>query len=273
VVESPTGPKRATLAEQRKQHRRDRRRQRYDQVVELHRRGYTQRAISAELGIQRKTVRRWLRSGQFPERKPAVGRVSRVREFHEYLQQRWNEGCHNATRLFQEIRARGYPGGRQMVGQYVLRWRAKSSAPLASKKRKLDRIAPRHAAILACRSEEQLSEQQKVLLERLAINCPTIQWMRNLAMDFREALSSKDRSAMLNWIRTAAYSGIGPVVRFAYGLKKDLRAVIAAVETRWSNGQVEGQINRLKAIKRQMYGRAGFLLLRARVLPYHAMAP
>ena len=60
---------------------------------------------------------------------------------------------------------------------------------------------------------------------------------------------------------------------FSYGLKKDFNAVIAAVETSWSNGQTEGQINRLKAIKRQMYGRAGFHLLRARVLPYQAMAP
>jgi transposase len=97
--------------------------------------------------------------------------------------------------------------------------------------------------------------------------------MRNLAMDFREAMSSKDRDGMLNWMRTAAHSGIGPVVRFAYGLKKDLSAVAAAVETPWNNGQTEGQINRLKAIKRQMYGRAGFHLLRARVLPYNAMAP
>jgi transposase len=58
------------------------------------------------------------------------------------------------------------------------------------------------------------------------------------------------------------------VVRFAYGLQKDISAVAAAVTTSWSSGQVEGQINRLKTIKRQMYGRAGFALLRARVLPY-----
>ena len=273
VVESSPEPQKRTLVEQRKQQRRDRRRERYDRVVELHRLGHTQRAISTELGIQRKTVRRWLRAGQFPDRKPAVGRRSQVREFHEYLQQRWNEGCHNATRLFQEIRTRGYPGGRQMVAQYVSPWRAKSPVQLASQKRKFDRIAPRHAAILACRPAERLSEQQKALLERVAINCPTIRWMRNLAMDFRDALTAKDCDAMLNWIWTAAHSSIGPVVRFAYGLKKDIGAVVAAVETRWSNGQVEGQINRLKAIKRQKYGRAGFALLRARVLPYHAMAP
>jgi transposase len=97
--------------------------------------------------------------------------------------------------------------------------------------------------------------------------------MRFLALDFREAISSNDRDGMLHWIRTAAQSGFGPLARFAYGLRKDFNAVIAAVETPWSNGQTEGQINRLKAIKRQMYGRAGFPLLRARVLPYQAMAP
>lgn len=78
---------------------------------------------------------------------------------------------------------------------------------------------------------------------------------------------------MVHWVRVAGQSGIGPLIRFAYGLRKDFQAVLAAVETPWSNGQTEGQINRLKAIKRQMYGRAGFQLLRARVLPYRAMAP
>ena len=97
--------------------------------------------------------------------------------------------------------------------------------------------------------------------------------MRFLALDFREAIATQDTDGMLHWVHTATQSGIGPLVRFAYGLKKDFNAVIAAVETSWSNGQTEGQINRLKAIKRQMYGRAGFHLLRARVLPYHAMPP
>jgi len=66
----------------------------------------------------------------------------------------------------------------------------------------------------------------------------------------------------------AERSGIASLARFATGLQKDLSAVLAAVETDWSNGQVEGQINRLKMLKRQMYGRAGFALLRARVRPY-----
>jgi transposase len=273
VVAPPKEEKKITLAEQRKQQRRARRNELYKRVIELHGLGYTQCAISAEVGIERKTIRRWLRAGQFPERKPPTGRRSHVREFHDYLQQRWNDGCHNATRLFEEIRTRGYRGSRQMVSHHVSSWRTRPRSRSSSKKKKLDRIAPKHAAILACRPEERLSEQQRALFEQVAVHCPTLRWMRTLAMDFREAIRSQNREGMINWIRTAAHTGIGPVARFSYGLKKDLGAVIAAVETPWSNGQIEGQINRLKAIKRQMYGRAGFHLLRARVLPYHAMAP
>jgi transposase len=269
----PPSERRTTLEEQRKQQRRQRRHDRYERVVELHRLGHTQQAISLKVGIQRKTIRCWLRAGQFPERKPATGRRSHVREFHAYLQQRWNQGCHNATRLFQEIRASGYRGSRQMVSHYVSSWRANPGSLSSLKKRRLDRIAPRHAAILTCRPTERLSEQQRILFEQVAVNCPTIRSMRFLALDFREAIATQDADGILQWIRTATQSGIGPLVRFAFGLKKDFNAVIAAVETSWSNGQTEGQINRLKAIKRQMYGRAGFHLLRARVLPYNAMAP
>ena len=64
----------------------------------------------------------------------------------------------------------------------------------------------------------------------------SIRSMRFLAMDFREAITSKDCDGMVHWIRTAAQSGIGPLVRFAYGLKQDFNAVLAAVETSWSNG-------------------------------------
>jgi transposase len=97
--------------------------------------------------------------------------------------------------------------------------------------------------------------------------------MRALALDFRAALTSQNVQQMCAWIEIAKQSGIGSIVRFAFGLQKDLSAVLAAVKTPWSNGQVEGQINRLKMIKRQMYGRANFTLLRSRVLPYIPLVP
>ena len=96
--------------------------------------------------------------------------------------------------------------------------------------------------------------------------------MRLLALDFRQALTSNDGQQMRDWIEIAKRSGIGSMVRFAFGLQRDLSAVSAAVESPWSNGQVEGQINRLKMIKRQMYGHAGLQLLHARILPYRTLS-
>jgi transposase len=254
----------------RSQQRRQRRLEQYENVIELHAVGYSQSAIAESLHIQRKTVRRWLRADGFPERKKPIRAPLRVEEHAEYLQKRWNAGCHNATTLFQELRCRGYKGGRTMVARYVGHWRKTGKA---ERRAASNKIAPKHAAILACKPDDKLSDEQRCLLSRLVTNCPTLALIRVLTQDFREALFGGDSSRMLDWIRNATQSGVGPLIRFGYGLRKDLAAVSAAVETSWSSGQVEGQINRLKAIKRQMYGRAGFNLLRSRVLPYVGAAP
>jgi transposase len=113
-----------------------------------------------------------------------------------------------------------------------------------------------------------MSDGQQQLFDRITAQCSDVVELRHLALRFREALKADDSIRLRQWIETAKQCKFGHLVRFAYGLQKDLSAVAAAVDTYWSNGQVEGQINRLKAIKRQMYGRAGFDLLRVRVIPY-----
>jgi transposase len=250
--------------------RRQRRLERYQQVVALFHCGHSQAAISRTLGIGKKTVRRWLRRGEFPERKPPHRPAAKVSQFAAYLQQRWSEGCHNASRLYREIRQQGYLGKHGMVARLVAAWRktGKAISPKAPKQ-----ISPRQAALLVTRPAEQLKDEQQQLLDRLARHCPTIIELRKLALGFRTALVADDSHQLRGWIDEARHSEFGPVVRFAYGLQRDISAVAAAVDTSWSSGQVEGQINRLKTIKRQMYGRAGFELLRARVLPYLPAAP
>jgi transposase len=257
----PPVPPRVTQAQLRRQHRLER----YQQVVALFQSGQSQVAISGALGIGRKTIRRWLRRGEFPERKPPHRAPAKVSEFAAYLQQRWHQGCHNASRLYQEICQQGYRGKRSMVARWVAQWRkpGKATFPKAS-----ERISPRHAALLVTRPAEQITDEQQQLLNRLARQCPTIIDLRKIALDFRAALGATDANQLHGWIDQARHSEFRPLVRFAYSLQKDLSAVTAAATTSWSSGQVEGQINRLKTIKRQMYGRAGFELLRARVLPY-----
>ena len=156
-----------------------------------------------------------------------------------------------------------------MVARFVASWRktGKAAAPTAP-----ERIAPRHAAILVTRPAEQRNKEQQQLLDRIQVQCPEVFDLRQLALSFREALMADQSTQLRRWIEKAKRCEFGAVVRFAYGLQKHISAVAAAVDMPWSNGQVEGQINRLKMVKRQMYGRAGFELLRARVLSYSPLA-
>ncbi len=245
--------------------RRQRRLQRYEEVVEYYRRGYSQQKISGMLHVDRRTVRRWIRAGVFPERQRPRPRPTNVQRFEEYLQRRWGEGCHNATRLFQELRAQGYRGGRSMVARHVARWRKTlPSIPKLS----TQKITPKQAAILVTRPAARWTAEQQTLLDRLSTQCPALLQLREFSEEFRAVFQKGEGPALRTWMTRAQQSKIGSLARFAMGLEKDFSAVAAAVETDWSNGQVEGQINRLKMLKRQMYGRAGFALLRARVLPY-----
>ncbi|MGH9627678.1 MAG: helix-turn-helix domain-containing protein [Bryobacteraceae bacterium] len=155
--------------------RRQRRLERYQQVVDLFNAGHSKSAISRELGMERKTVRRWLRPGQFPERKPPHRQPSKVGEFADYLRQRWNEGFHNASRLYREIREKGYRGKRAMVARFVSRWpKSGMAAPKVP-----ERIAPRHAAILVTRPADKISDEQQQLLDRF-IQCPEVIVLRKL---------------------------------------------------------------------------------------------
>jgi hypothetical protein len=155
-----------------------------------------------------------------------------------------------------------------MVAHFVADWRKTGSV---ARPKAPERISPKHAAILVTRAADQMTDEQQRLFDRITEQCPEAGDLRRIALAFRAALTADNSIQLRQWIEGAKRCEFGPVVRFAYGLQKDISAVSAAVDTSWSTGQVEGQINRLKMIKRQMYGRAGFELLRARVLPYSTL--
>jgi len=104
--------------------RRERRLERYNEVTRLYREGHSQNTISEMHGIQRKTIRRFLRSSEFPERSRPKRKPGRVDQFRSFLVRRWAEGCHNATQLWHEIREQGYGGARGMVARLVSTFRS-----------------------------------------------------------------------------------------------------------------------------------------------------
>jgi transposase len=128
-------------------------------------------------------------------------------------------------------------------------------------------ISPQVAAALLSKLPAELSNRQADIVARLKQQCPGFAAMRKLVMGFRTILRAGKVSTLHRWMEQALNTGIHAIVRFVRTLKQDMEAVEAAVSQPWSNGPVEGQINRLKMLKRQMYGRGGTELLRARLLP------
>jgi transposase len=122
--------------------------------------------------------------------------------------------------------------------------------------------------MLLARRPEKLKPDEQQLLFKLNECCSEIPILLELTQGFAHVFRAKKEDGLQNWLAGAYRAGLPEISRFCDGLLRDATAVTAAVVLPWSNGQVEGQIHRLKLVKRQMYGRAKFNLLRSRVLPY-----
>jgi len=219
-----------TRAEKQCQERRQRRLERYNQVLELHRQGMSQKAISRTLQMERKTIRRFIRSGKFPERATPRRRPPRVNQFHGYLEKRWKEGCHNATKLWREIQAQGYAGGRSMVGKLVSTFRTPGAAysrkcnQQPAEKNKRRPISPRQAAILLARRSEKLTEAEPQLLTRIRSRCPEAAILGTLVEGFSTVLRNTDTDALQPWIENATATGLPEMKTFCDGLLRGCRS-------------------------------------------------
>jgi len=247
-----------------------RRRAKYEQARALHANGATVAAIARTVGIGRRTVYRYLRQGP-PQRKRHTvhGRPRVIAPYEPYLLQRWTDGCHTATVLWREIRAQGFAHSVSNVQRFVAQLRREGS-PSASRPRtaltKPEGPPPRQVASLVLRRPERRTEEQRAYLTQLAAADPAIATAVVLAGDFLVMLRRREGERLPDWLDQAEASGIGDLERFARKLRGDHDAVQAGLTLRHSNGQTEGQITRLKLLKRQAYGRAKVDLLRKRVL-------
>jgi transposase len=185
----PDSPSKAkTRTAQVREDRRQRRVDRYDEVVGLYRKGMSQQAISGMLHMGRKTIRRFLRAGQFPERAMPHRRPSDVNRFRDFLQRRWDEGCHNATELWHEIQAQGYAGGRSTMARFVCTLRTQGTKyfrkTVAPRQPKAKPPSPRQAAMLLARRPEKLKLSEQQLLAKLNQCCPEIPILYGLTQGF-----------------------------------------------------------------------------------------
>ncbi len=247
--------------------RRARRVERYEEIKRMRAEGHSLSAIARRLGMQRATVRMFLRADEYPEARRG-SQPSKVQPFAEYLKERWLAGCHNARQMYREIKARGYRGHVKVLQAYLEPWR--KMLPEAIRRMhgvpEVRSPAPRTVAWWLLLDEEKLKDEERAFIAEITRSQSALDTAQALAREFQRLLRARGESELDVWFMAVEGSGLAEFKNFATGLRRDEAAVRAAMKSEWSNGQVEGQVNRLKLLKRQMYGRAKFDLLRARVL-------
>ncbi len=219
--------------------------------------GNSIKAITRQTGRSRKLVRSVLRGGD--------GDVFRSRErmlepYFAKLDADWSAGCRNGAELWRRLRAEGFCGSVRVVAEWATRRRRSEKTDLA-----LTRVPPpaRQLSRMLTMRREQLSKADAITIAAVETGVPALAAARNLVERFHQILRTRDAEALTSWL---VDTGGSLLASFAKGITRDLAAVRAAITEPWSNGQTEGQITKLKLVKRQMYGRAGLDLLRARLV-------
>ena len=262
-------------AQQRAVQRQARRQALHTQVWALHHQGWTAPAIAQHVGLSLRTVQRDLRSATFAGRKRRSDcGDSGLNPYKPYLLERWNAGCYTAMRLFRALRQRGYAGGYGVVAAYARRLRQAQGLPPGHRRPRqplpavaeplCQPLTPRRASWLVLRRETKRTDAESQQLTMLRAQQAEVAEAIALAQDFATLVRQRQPMQFDLWLKRATTSAVDAIRRFATGLYEDYEAVKAGVTLPWNSGPVEGHINRLKMVKRQMFGRARLDLLSRR---------
>jgi transposase len=235
------------------------RQEQYKQVHALNQQGVTIVQMCKRLGLSRPLVYSYLRASEVPTAKRNKRQKSSLDKFRPQLETRFREGRLTIKEVWRELGTMGYAGSYQPVRRWFFERRQ-----LPDKLMGL-RISPRHFSSLFVKDEAKLSDKEKLILSTLD-TVSELRQLRTEAVRFRTALLEKEPDKMKAWLDSMTAAPFVSVRNFAVGLQREWAELKAACSSKYSNGPTEGAVNRLKLIKRQMYGRGSFELLRKRVL-------
>jgi transposase len=228
--------------------------------------------IARQLGISRPTVYAYLRQGTPPAPRSPQRSGQVLRPYLPYLIRRWREGVTDSMRLWREIQAQGDPHSARTVCRFITRLRRATEVGQAPETQASPYTRPQGPSARAvscigvCPDAKRSSEARRSIDHLTQVDRSMAQ-ADHLSQACLTLVRERRGHALEAWIRETMRSGNEALARLARGLPADLAAVKAGLTLPWSNGPVEGQITRLKLLKRQGDGRAGFPLLRQRVMP------
>ena len=226
-------------------------------------RGLTITEISRTLGLDRKTVRRYATSAT-ADQLTGGARLTRpglLGPHQDWLRQRWDDGIRSTEKLHAELRDRGYRGSLRTLRRLTARLRQDTAVPAPP-----PAPAARKVASWILTPPGDLTHDDRAALAQISARCAELQTTRALVRDFADMLCHRHGERLEAWASQAETSPVSELRGFSKGLRKDWAAVTAGLTVSYSSGPVEGHVNRIKMIKRQMYGRAKPDLLRKRVL-------
>ncbi|HLZ62343.1 MAG TPA: transposase [Ktedonosporobacter sp.] len=245
--------------------RRAERSARYEKAVELNRLGKPPQEIAKILGVTGRIIQRWLRADTFPDAKRRRRRPGSFEIYSPYVLSRWEAGGRNGLAIWRDIKEQGYDGSERTVYRY-LETLKQAEVKASGERHRLHKFTANTAIWLFVRDPETLDEIEKQDLEMFCLASPELSQAYQLAQDFLVMVHKREGHRLDAWLKCVETSNLAELQTFASGVEKDKEAVRAGLSLSINNGMVEGHVTKLKLIKRQGYGRAGFPLLRKRVL-------
>jgi transposase len=268
LLETPAVPpiKRAPHLSARQEHvvqlHRAERVARYEQAMALRKQGLSHQAMAERVGVGHSTIQRWTAAGSFPERKRRE-QASQLDPYLDVIREQWSLGSHNAASIYRILLTHGYRGSYASVYTLIARWRqADQRSPIPAE----TLVSSKQATWLFLRRPQDLTAKEQDTVIKLRQLHPEVDLAYELVQQFAQMLRTRRAEQLESWLEEVAQSPLTALHTFVAGISQDRAAVEAGLTSPWSQGQIEGQITRLKLIKRQGYGRAGFALLRTRVL-------
>ncbi len=237
-----------------------------EKVLELTRQGLTRTEIAAQAGISCATVKRY----QAPDFNPVHGlynttRNSRVKPFAEKIKQLLYEGC-TFRQIEEAIREEGYDGASSTIRMYTTRERKLMKEAKADNTGPVEKIERKWLIRLLYKPIDEVKKLSQEQLDKVIERYPLIGAVHDIVKAFRETLFSKKPEELEKWMEDAEGLNIEKIDSFVNGLRRDMDAVRKAIELDYNNGLAEGSVNKLKVVKRIMYGRNSFELLKRKLL-------